>query len=114
MAIENDYSNSDIRPRVQQIVREYRTSRDLSIRAFAEQLSEATTKFGPFGFRISHAAVANWEKGVAVPDFRELARLAVFSVDWRSDFAVDVLAALMPHVYQPEGEIGKRILAASD
>jgi transcriptional regulator with XRE-family HTH domain len=100
--------------KVQQIVSEYRKAQGLSLREFAEQLSAATTQFGPLGFRVTHTSVDNWEKGAFVPDFRELARLAIFVRDWRGEFATDVLAAMIPSQYQPVGEIGKRILATAE
>ncbi|HEY4718811.1 MAG TPA: hypothetical protein VIH14_07335 [Anaerolineales bacterium] len=100
---------------VAQIVREYRiltgtSQRESTLRAFAGSLSEALQ---PLGRQISYQSIKNWEDGRYLPDAFCMLRLAqAASVDWRGDFAGDILAALFPENYQPLTEIGKRAVSA--
>lgn len=97
----------------QKIVAEYRMAqghhngkeKPLAFRDFAERLSEITP--------VSHAAIANWESGLSVPSHEFLLILYVHSIDWRRDFAADLLASMIPD-WLPTGEIGRRALGYSD
>ncbi|MBX3047730.1 MAG: hypothetical protein KIT46_08140 [Anaerolineales bacterium] len=95
---------------VAQIVREYRIlagspARPATLRAFATALSQAVARLGR---GVSYQSVKNWQDGRYLPDTYGMLRLAQAArLDWRGDFASDVLAALYPESYQPATEIGR-------
>lgn len=78
---------------VRDLVREYRKSGDLSLRKFAAAVG------------CSHEEVRNWEAGSSLPNHRVLMPLLRGEYgDWRTRFAVDVLAALYPKLIKPVGD----------
>jgi transcriptional regulator with XRE-family HTH domain len=86
------------------IVQEYRKQQKLSLRKFAEALSQDQVE-------ISHQSVKNWEDGVNEPQFSFVLSLALTTHDWRSDFAFDLLAVMKPDVYSPVTSIGEKGLS---
>ena len=91
-----------IRP-TQIIVSKYRKQRDLSLRAFAAELSEGLKPQD----HVTYETIRNWENGVTEPNFQLLITLALTVRDWRGDFAFDILAAMKPDIYEPMTSIGK-------
>jgi transcriptional regulator with XRE-family HTH domain len=88
---------------IQHIVKEYRKERGLSLRKFADALTENTNH----GIEISHQSIKNWEDAVTEPEFSFVMTLALTARDWRMDFAFDVLAAMRPEIYEPMTQIGR-------
>ena len=77
----------------------------LSLRAFADELNVI---LGELEESISHQTIKNWEDRVHLPRVYFMIQLSMMSPhDWRRDFALDVLAALRPKLYQPVTEIGR-------
>jgi len=87
----------------QHITREYRKQKNLSLRAFAEALSNGSQD-------ISHQTIKNWEDGATEPDFSFVMTLVMKTRDWRMDFAFDILAAMKPEIYEPMTSIGQDAL----
>ena len=99
---------------IQQIVHEYRKDlgedgKPMAYRPFAEQLSEPLAVMQR---KISHASVQNWETERYEPNDDDLHLLVICAKPhtWQWHFACDLRAAKYPTIYQPVGEIGKRIL----
>ena len=98
---------------VAQIVKDYRnlhsdSTRPSTLRAFASALSEA---LAPFNRNISYQSIKNWCDRRYLPDPFIMLQIAQSARhDWRADFAKDILAAVMPEIYQPATEIGRRAL----
>ena len=88
------------------IVSEYRTQQNLSLRAFAESITNGLPQDG-----ISHQTVANWENGVHGPSFVLLMLMTKHFDDWHRDFALDCMAAIYPEYYDPATQIGRAALA---
>lgn len=86
------------------IVQSYRRERKLSLRAFADAISEKLPD------RVSYQTIANWEAGEIVPAYSTFLPVLIHYGDWRRDFAADCLAALQPGYYEPMGPIGRAIL----
>ena len=78
----------------------------MTYRAFAEALNEKQVNGS-----VSHATVMNWEKGMTEPDTDYLLRLMVIHPvgDWRRQFAIEVLQAKLPEVFERTNN-GMRIL----
>lgn len=87
----------------QYITREYRKQRKFSLRAFAEALGNGSQE-------ISHQTIKNWEDGTNEPDFSFVMTLVMKTRDWRMDFALDLLAAMKPEIYEPMTSIGRRAI----
>lgn len=79
----------------QDVVREYRRQTGLPVRNFAEALKEKLVNT-----RLSGSRISRWEtkKNIA-PDLYLLLNIFTTYTDWRRDFAVDSLKAIMPHVF---------------
>lgn len=92
------------RDNFREIVTEYRKVRELSLRDFADSLSEHETA------SFSYQTIKNWEDGATTPSRLELIGLAAIYADWRKEFAIDCLAALRPRIFKPVGEIGRRLV----
>lgn len=96
---------------IAQIVNEYRRMlsdhpRPLSLRKFASDLSEVLQ---PQGGRISHQSVKNWQDRKYLPKPFYMLQIARHApADWRRDFALDILAIVLPQSYRPVTEIGVR------
>lgn len=82
--------------RFQMVVKKYRSDRSLSVRAFANALNEKLINTD-----ISFATVSRWENinKQYEPNLNFLFECFVTYIDWRRDFAVDSLKAIMPHVF---------------
>jgi len=96
--------------RVQRIVLAYRLQlgrrgRPLSFARFAAGLNDIVE---PYGLSISYQSIKNWEDGVHLPDQAFILRLSICAPagSWQSAFAMDLLAALWPELYQPVSEAG--------
>jgi hypothetical protein len=71
---------------IPEVVKKYR--KDYSLREFAQMLSEGMPH------SISHQAVKFWEDGTWKPSIYYMLVLAENHLDWRSDFAQEVLQIL--------------------
>lgn len=80
----------------QTVVKHYRKVHGLSVRAFADALNEKL-----INTNISYATVSRWEneRKQYEPSLNFLFELFVTYTDWRRDFAVAALKAIMPHVF---------------
>lgn len=87
------------------VVSEYRKQRELSLRAFADEISNGLPQDG-----VTYQSVSNWENGVHSPSFQLLVLMAMRFTDWRHDFAADCLAVINPEYYEPATIIGRRAL----
>jgi hypothetical protein len=76
------------------ITRAYRGKYGTTYRAFAEALNEHLVNS-----HISHASVANWEKGITDPETDFLLVCLVVHDDWRAEWAIDCLCAKLPEVF---------------
>jgi transcriptional regulator with XRE-family HTH domain len=88
---------------IQEIISKYRKQRNLSLRAFAKELSEGLKKED----KVTYQTIKNWEDGIHKPNFQFLMSLAMTVRDWRGDFAFDILAAMKPDIYEPMTSIGR-------
>jgi transcriptional regulator with XRE-family HTH domain len=88
---------------VQYIVRVYRKQKGLSLRDFAQELSEGLKNEE----QVTYETIRNWERGEYKPNFSLLMTLAMTVRDWRGDFAFDILAAMKPDIYEPMTSIGR-------
>ena len=80
----------------QQVVKEYRHENKLSLRGFAEQITEGLSSTS-----VSGQTISRWEKGLSpAPDLYLFLNCITTYTDWRRDFAVDSLRAVMPHVFK--------------
>jgi len=100
---------------VAQIVYRYRQQHGPSLqpatlRQFARSLSEVLQLSGR---AISHQSIKNWGDRRYLPDVYIMLQLAnEASNDWRRDFALDILAAVLPESYEPATQIGRDALNA--
>lgn len=103
----------DKRSAVMQLMKEYRQAqangnrRGYSYGRMAGDLSQN-------GYSIRRQTLWFWEAGKELPRMETLMlMLRAFPGlgDWRHEFALDLMAASLPEVYQPVGEIGRRVLA---
>ena len=98
----------------QQVVWAYRLKlgirrRPLSFAKFAAGLTDVVE---PYGLSISYQSIKNWEDGVYRPDYAFIMQLSIHAsaASWQRAFALDLLAAQWPELYEPVSEIGKRVL----
>jgi len=95
---------------ISEIVQAYREmqarkSHPLSLRDFAKALTEVLR---PHGGSISHQSVKNWKDCKHLPNpFYMMQIEAHAPLDWRRDFAQDVLGVLCPEQYPPSTYIGE-------
>ncbi|MBN2502504.1 MAG: hypothetical protein JXB38_17110 [Anaerolineales bacterium] len=98
---------------ISEIVHAYRMiqgddKRPLSLRDFSQALSDILE---PYGGSVSHQSVKNWEDRTHLPHHFFMMQIVFHApMDWRRDFAQDVLAALNPKLYQPATDIGRRAI----
>lgn len=79
----------------QKIVKEYRNQSGLSVRKFAEALTEKLVNTS-----VSGNTINQWENDPnRMPDLYFFFNCYTTYTDWRMYFAVDALKALMPHVF---------------
>ena len=76
------------------VVQEYRERKALTYRAFAEALNEHLVNTS-----VTHVTVMNWEKGMSDPRMEFLWIVLINHSDWRADWAVDMLCALLPEAF---------------
>jgi len=81
-----------------------------SLRAFCAALNEA---LAAYQMSIVHQTVKNWEDRRSLPAVYILGALRRNATDWRRDFAIDLLSALMPETIAPVTDVGRRALARS-
>ncbi len=74
-----------------QIVIGYRRQQALSLRQFAAAVTAAS------GVRVSHQAIANWERG-AIPSAEVVAKLSLSSVAWCRNMGCELLTELLPEI----------------
>lgn len=80
---------------LQIVVKEYRRIQGISLRGFAEQLTEKLVNASLTGQTIS-----TWETDPnRAPDLYLFLNCITTYTDWRMMFAVDALKAIMPHVF---------------
>jgi len=100
---------------VAQIVDQYRqqhgpSMQPATLRQFARSLSEVLQLSGR---RISHQSIKNWGDRRYLPDVFIMLQIAnEANHDWRRDFALDILAAVLPESYEPVTEIGREAIKA--
>ena len=99
---------------VQQIVQAHRLKlgarrRPLSFAKFAAGLTDVVESYG---LSVSYQSIKNWEDGVYRPDYAFIMQLSIHAPQgsWQRAFALDLLAAQWPELYEPVNEIGRRIL----
>lgn len=79
----------------QDIVKEYRRTQKLSVRGFADKLTEKLVNVS-----LSGETISKWENDPnRAPDLYLFLNCVTTYTDWRMHFAVDSLKALMPHVF---------------
>lgn len=103
---------------IPELISNTRKSQNMSLRAFAEALSEPLKERGG---EISHQQIKNWEKGKYLPSYFWMISLAMactsgtnetiisdngkkICVDWRFKLAIDILAILKPNLWRHEVE----------
>jgi transcriptional regulator with XRE-family HTH domain len=89
------------------VTRDYREKMGLTYRAFAEALNEHLVHTS-----ISHVSVQNWEKGMLEPKMDFLWIILINHDDWRADWAVDMLCAVLPEAFSPV--IDHKLMVPSD
>lgn len=91
------------------VINKYRTRMDLTYRAFAEALNQHLVNTS-----VTYATVMNWEKGQTEPgtDFLLICLVVYPKGDWRTQFAIDALAAKLPEVFERH-DGGLRILSSA-
>lgn len=92
---------------IPQIVKCYRAEHNLTQTELANGLAVA------IGKKLSKASISYWENGISRPNHITLLKVARRCNDWRKEFALDILAALEPGVYEPAGEIGREVIGKS-
>ena len=79
----------------QEVVKEYRRLQGLSVRGFAEQLTEKVVNYS-----LSGQTISSWENDPnRAPDLYLFFNCVTTYTDWRAYFAVDCLKSIMPHVF---------------
>src|SRR5688572_9340546 len=79
----------------QKVVKEYRNQEGLSVRGFAYMLTEKIVNYS-----LSGQTISSWEKEPnRAPDLYLFFNIFTTYTDWRRQFAVDSLKAIMPHVF---------------
>lgn len=76
------------------VTRECRKQQGLTYRGFAERLTEHLVNTG-----ISQTSVQNWETGISEPKMDFLWIVLINHDDWRADWAVDMLCAMLPEAF---------------
>lgn len=71
--------------KISRFVQKYIENSKLTLRGFAEALSEKIEN------DLSHATIINWRDGKSVPETDLLIDIAAAYTDWRLDFALDLL-----------------------
>jgi len=89
------------------VTRDYREKQGLTYRAFADALNEHLVNTS-----VSHASVQNWEKGMMEPKMEFLWIILINHDDWRADWAVDMLCAVLPEAFSPT--IDKHLIVLSN
>ena len=80
----------------QEVVKEYRRIQGLSVRGFAEKLTEELVNIS-----VSGETISKWENDPnRAPDLYLFFNCITTYTDWRRSFAVDALMALMPQVFK--------------
>lgn len=85
------------------VTTEYRKAQGLSYRAFAEQVNA-----GLVNTSVTYATIQNWEKGMSLPKMEFIWVVLVNHDDWRADWAVDMLCALLPEAF--DATLDKRLI----
>lgn len=79
----------------QKVVKEYRQVQGLSVRGFAEKLTEKLVNVS-----VSGETISKWETDPnRAPDLYLFLNCITTYTDWRAYFAADCLKAIMPHVF---------------
>ena len=78
---------------IPEIVSKYRGEK--SLREFAAELSNGMP------IPITHQTIKNWEDGLWKPSYYFILRISEQNIDWRRDFAFDILEVLKPEPYIP-------------
>jgi len=79
----------------QDVVKEYRRIQGLSVRDFAEKLTEKLLNTS-----LSGGTVSKWENDPnRAPELYLFLNCITTYTDWRKNFAIDSLKAIMPHVF---------------
>lgn len=84
---------------VAQVVEKYMAETGLTLRAFAEALTESVQT------DLTHSSVYFWKTGQVEPNTDFLILLLLHYRDWRFDFALECLEAKKPDVWGPAGRI---------
>ena len=84
-----------------EVVVKYLDQQKLTLRGFADAISEAT------GLNLSHVTIINWRNANTIPETDLMISLLIHSRDWRFDFAMDVLRAKRPDIWGDTGELRK-------
>ena len=86
-----------------QIVRNYLEATGLTLRGFAEALTEKL--MGDDDTTLSHQSVMNWRDGKMEPSTDFLTLILLSYRDWRFDFALSCLGVKRPEVWGQDGGI---------
>lgn len=82
-------------PTFQEVVKEHRRQQNLSVRGFAEKLTEKMVHTS-----ISGETISKWENDPnRAPDLYFFFDCITTYDDWRRNFAVESLKSIMPHVF---------------
>lgn len=79
---------------ISEIVTEHLNESKLTLRAFAEKLTEGLSTDG-----LTHATIINWRDGNTEPETDFLMRCVAAYSDWRLDFALACLQVKLPEVF---------------
>lgn len=85
---------NEIKYPVAVVVNKFRTDQKLSLRGFAEALTN-----GLRNTRVSYSAVSRWEQGEDEPNTDFLLMCMIVYSDWRMEFAINALCAKLPEVF---------------
>jgi hypothetical protein len=79
----------------QEVVKETRRQQALSVRGFADKLTEKLVNVS-----VSGETISKWENDPnRAPDLYLFLNCVTTYTDWRMQFAVDSLKAILPHVF---------------
>lgn len=84
---------------IQSVTKKYLESTGLTYRGFAQALNESLRDTN-----VSHQSISNWEKAKNEPETDFLLVCMVTYSDWRMQFAIDMLCAKLPRVFQHGNE----------
>lgn len=79
---------------ISKIVIRYLVGSKLTLRAFADKLTEGLSNNS-----LTHATIINWRDGKTEPETDFLLECAVVYKDWRRSFAVSCLQAKLPGIF---------------